>query len=312
MKRPNRTISILSMSALDVLAMATGVFVLLLVMLMPYYRKTFDANAEIEAARVAAAASLSEVQSLEATAARYQAEAGAAAAEAAELDARAAALEQAARQRVVPQPAVNAGPDAEQQVIEAIDLVFVIDTTASMTPVIRELAVSMRSIVRILQRLVPSVRIGISAYKDHDIPLPPVITFPLTPTDPFLPRIVGFVDSLEASPVGSRTLDEDVHLGLEAATLMHWRPDAKQVLVVIGDAEAHPENVNETFWRAQNFVQGNERRSFSTLFVTTPSSLSAGNVARSYFQALAEAGNGTFNDHAGSMVESVLLSVLVD
>jgi hypothetical protein len=312
MKRPNRSISILSMSALDVLAMATGVFVLLLVMLMPYYRKTFDANAEIEAARVAAAVSLSEVQSLEATAARYQAEAGAAAAEAAELNARAAALEQAARRPLEPQPAVDAGPDAEQQVIEAIDLVFVIDTTASMTPVIRELAVSMRSIVRILQRLVPSVRIGISAYKDHDIPLPPVITFPLTPTDPFLPRIVGFVDSLEASPVGSRSLDEDVHLGLEAATLMHWRPDAKQVLVVIGDAEAHPENVNETFWRAQNFVQSNERRSFSTLFVTTPSSLSAGNVARSYFQALAEAGNGSFNDHTGSMVESVLLSVLVD
>ena len=45
MKRPNRSISIFSMSALDVLAMATGVFVLLLVMLMPYYRKTFDANA---------------------------------------------------------------------------------------------------------------------------------------------------------------------------------------------------------------------------------------------------------------------------
>ena len=61
--------------------------------------------------------------------------------------------------------------------IEAIDLVFVIDTTASMTPVIRDLAVSIRSIVRILQRLVPSVRIGISAYKDHDIPVPPVITF---------------------------------------------------------------------------------------------------------------------------------------
>ena len=312
MRRPNRTISILSMSALDVLAMATGVFVLLLVMLMPYYRKTFDANAEIEAARVAAAASLAEVQSLEAPAARDQAEAGAAAAEAAELNARAAALEQAARQRVAPQPAVNAGPDAEQQVIEAIDLVFVIDTTASMTPVIRELAVSMRSIVRILQRLVPSVRVGISAYKDRDTGLPPVITFPLTPTDPFLPRIVGFVESLEASPIGSRTLEEDVHLGLEAATLMRWRPGARQVLVVIGDAEAHPEYQNETFWRARNFVQGHELRTLSTLFVTTPSSLSAGQRARPFFQALATAGNGSFNDHTGSMVESVLLSVLVD
>ena len=84
------------------------------------------------------------------------------------------------------------------QVIEAIDVVFVIDTTASMTPVIRELAVSIRSVVRILERLVPSVRIGVSAYKDHDIPLPPVITLPLTPTDPDLPRIVGFIENMEA------------------------------------------------------------------------------------------------------------------
>ena len=312
MKRPKRNISILSMSALDVLAMATGVFVLLLVMLMPYYRKTMDAEAAIEAARVATADSLAEVQSLEETAARYRAEAGAAAAEAAELQARAAALELAARQRLRPSPVVQEGPDPKRQAIEALDLVFAIDTTASMTPVIYDLAVSMRSIVRILQRLVPSVRIGISAYKDHDIPVPPVITLPLTPADPHLPRIVAFLDSLEASPVGSHSIDEDVHLGLEAATLMRWRPDAKQVLVVIGDAEAHPENVNETFWRAQKFVQDNELRTFSTLFVTTPSSLAAGNIARSYFQALAKAGNGAFNDHTGSMVESVLLSALAD
>jgi hypothetical protein len=312
MKRPNRTISILSMSALDVLAMATGVFVLLLVMLMPYYRKTMDAHAEIEAARVATAATLAEVQSLETTAARYRAEAGAATAEAAELDARAAALEQAARQKLEPKPVVQQGPDPGKQVIEAIDLMFVIDTTASMTPVIRELAVSMRSIVRILQRLVPSVRIGISAYKDRDTGLPPVITFPLTPTDSHLPQIIGFIESLEASPVGSRTIEEDVHLGLEAATLMRWRADARQALVLIGDAAAHPENVNETFWRVQHFVQDSDLRTVSTLFVTTPSSLSAGQSARPYFQALAQAANGTFNDHTGSMIESVLLSVLVD
>jgi hypothetical protein len=311
MKRRNRTISILSMSALDVLAMATGVFVLLLVMLMPYYRKTMDAHAEIDAARVATAAAHAEVQSLQTTAARSHAEAAAAAQEAAELDARAAALEQAARQKLAPKPVTRQGPDAKQQVVEALDVMFVIDTTASMGPVIRDLAVSIRGIVRILERLVPSVRIGVVAYKDRDIPLPPVITFPLTPTDPYLPRIVGFLDNLEESPIGSRTIEEDVHLGLEAATLMHWRQDAKQVLVLIGDAAAHPENVNETFWRVQNFVQGNDRRSFSALFVTTPSSLSAGNAARSYFQALAQAGNGTFNDHTGSMIEGVLLSVLV-
>ena len=148
-----------------------------------------------------------------------------------------------------------------------------IDTTASMTPVIADLALSLASVVRVLERMVPSVRVGIPAYKDHDIPLPPVITFPLTATDPYLPRIIGFLQSIDASPVGSRSLDEDVHRGLEAATLMHWRPDAKQVMVLIGDAEAHPENQDETFWRVRKFVQGNKLRSFSALFVTTPSSL---------------------------------------
>ena len=149
-----------------------------------------------------------------------------------------------------------------------------------MGPVIRDLAASMRSIVRVVERMVPSVRIGISAYKDHDIPLPPVITFPLTEANPYLPRIVGFLDNLEESPIGSRTFDEDVHRGLEVATLMHWRPDAKQVMVLIGDVEAHPENDHDTLWRIRNFVQGDGLRSFSALFVTTPSSLTAGNIAR--------------------------------
>jgi hypothetical protein len=34
--------------------------------------------------------------------------------------------------------------------------------------------------------------------------------------------------------------------------------------------------------------------------------------ARPYFQALAKAADGDFDDHTGSMIESVLLSVLVD
>ena len=46
--------------------------------------------------------------------------------------------------------------------------------------------------------------------------------------------------------------------------------------------------------------------------MTTPSSLMHGNVARGFFVALANAGGGSFNDHAGSMIEGVLLSVFVD
>jgi hypothetical protein len=304
MKRADRSIVLLTMSALDTLATAIGVFVLLVALLMPYYQNSFDLEEKITALRVAHEQAAAQLEDVKDQIADESAKAAAALMEAQEVSAKAAAIEASIPRQ--PKPAA----DTKGRVIDALDLVFVIDTTASMGPVIRDLAVSMRSVVRVLERMVPSVRIGISAYKDHDIPLPPVITFPLTEANPYLPRIVGFLDGMEASPIGSRTLDEDVHRGLEAATLMHWRPAAKQVMVLIGDAEAHPENENESLWRIRNFVQGNKLRSFSALFVTTPSSLTAGNIARNHFQAYAKAGNGTFNDHTGSMMESVLLSVL--
>jgi hypothetical protein len=50
--------------------------------------------------------------------ARYRAEAGAAVKRRPELDARAAASEQAARQKIAPKPAAREGPDSRQQVIE--------------------------------------------------------------------------------------------------------------------------------------------------------------------------------------------------
>jgi hypothetical protein len=47
------------------------------------------------------------------------------------------------------------------------------------------------------------------------------------------------------------------------------------------------------------------------LYVSTPSSISHGeNIPIAFFQAVAEAGKGTYTDHTGSMMESVLLSVL--
>ena len=47
MRRRNRDLVLFNLSALDVLATATGVFVLLAVLLMPYFRKTLDAQAAI-------------------------------------------------------------------------------------------------------------------------------------------------------------------------------------------------------------------------------------------------------------------------
>jgi hypothetical protein len=181
-----------------------------------------------------------------------------------------------------------------------------------MGPVIRELASSMASIVRILQRLVPSVRVGVAAYSDRDTGLPPLQVLPLMPADRELPRVLAFVEALHESPIGSQTIEEDVHLGLAAATDMAFRPSALQSIVLIGDAQAHPEYVEETLYQTSAFVAGSDRRSVSALFATTPSAMRDGLRSRGYFAAVAEAGKGSFSDFAGSMIASVLLSVIVD
>jgi F0F1-type ATP synthase membrane subunit b/b' len=316
MRRPNREISIFTLSALDVLAMSAGVFVLLLVMLMPYHRKVLDAHAAIDAVRIAEAETIAHAQTLEAQGTLHRAEAEAAEAEAAAVLEQAASLRQAAAERQLQARRSAALQEQEGDVttpvVEAIDLIFVIDTTASMEPVLREVAHSLRGIVRILERLVPSVRIGIVAYRDRDTGLAPVTTLPPTPTDHRLAQIIGFVESLAASPVGSRTVEEDLYLGLTTAASLPLRPEAKQALIVVGDAAAHRHEQAQALFRAQTFVRGHANRRISTLFVTTPSSLLHGNDARSFFIALANAGGGDFNDHAGSMIEGVLLSVFVD
>jgi Mg-chelatase subunit ChlD len=324
MKRPSRTLSIFTLSALDVLAMATGTFVLIVVLLMPYYRKSFDAQAEIEEVRVESATVSAEAEALQqvadrdrAAAAQAQAEAEKLQSAAAELQAaaaaqqdqtRAAEAETAARQRRIE----DLRKLAEQRVVEELDLVFVVDTTRSMKPVLDELAISMKSIVRILERLVPSVRIGFVAYRDRDAGVKPLIVLPLTETDTGLERLLRFVSRIKISPRGSATVEEDMYLGLTRALSMRLRPDAKQSVIVIGDAAAHPWEASKTLNRAKRFARRAERNSLSALYVSTPSSRRFGDTGRGFFIDLAAAGGVEFSEHSGRMIESVLLSVLVD
>jgi hypothetical protein len=181
---PNRQLQIFSLSALDVLAMACGVFVLLLVLMMPHYRRSFDANAAIQAIRASTAATAARVVDAKRELELLRVRADRARAETARIERETARLlaEAGARPR--------ASGDATPTKVRELDLVFVVDTTASMGPVLRELAGAMRAIVRILGRLVPSVRVGVAAYSDSDTGLPPPPSLRLTAADaPGLERI---------------------------------------------------------------------------------------------------------------------------
>jgi len=265
---PNRQLQIFSLSALDVLAMACGVFVLLLVLLMPYYRRSFDANAAIEAIRASAAATAARVEDAKRELELLRGRADRARAESARLEGETAwllALEPQARPR--------ASGDATPTVVRELDLVFVVDTTASMGPVLRELAGAMRAIVRILGRLVPSVSVGVAAYSDSDTGLPPPPSLPLTPADAAgVARVILFLEGLSSATVGSRTVDEDMHLGMEAALRTPFRPGARQAVVVMADAPAHDWAKAGVLGRTRAFVLAAPGRTVSALFVWTPGS----------------------------------------
>ena len=324
MKRPDRSVSFLTMSALDVVATATGVFVLLAVILLPYYLNTFDMTAETEQVKAAAEQVLEQAEAARAEAAQNLEKAEQARDEAEKLSARlagiaaqtaklqrdAAAETESAEQ--VRREAENLETKASKRVIEALDLVFVVDSTASMTAAMEELSESMQGLTRILERLVPSLRIGIVAYRDYDVG--PWVTrkLDLTPTASGLDRILDFARSLGPPDSGGSSATEALFEGLRAAVALPYRPGAKQVLIVMGDAAAHEAEKAPTLALIRNFVSAGPDRSLSVLFVATAAYYRYGRGDKDFFEEMARVGDGSFHERTGSMTEVVLQSVLAD
>lgn len=323
MRRRNRDLVLFNLSALDVLATATGVFVLLAVLLMPYFRKTLDAHAEIADVRAS-------IERLEAEVEGAQRAAASEAAAAAQIAAEAQALEASAAQRraatdELTREAERARARADQdetrvaeleraydkRLIESLDLVFVVDVTASMRPAIRDLSLSLSGIVRVLQRLVPSLRVGVVAYGDYDTGARwSVRSLPPTPTQSAMAEVQGFVDWLARAIRSSRTPREAVYQGLREALSLPLRSGAKQSVIVIGDAAPHRNEESATLDLARRYLRSGGERSVSALFIDTPAYRLYGSGDRDFFAALARDGGGAFNEHSGQMIESVLLSVL--
>jgi hypothetical protein len=312
-----------NLSALDVLATATGVFVLLAVLLMPYFRKTLEAHAEIADVRASVAELEAEVEGLRRAAAEEEAAAVEISAEAEATEA--AAARRSATTKELDQEAARARSRADQdeklvasleqdydkRIIEALDLVFVIDTTASMRPVIRDLSLSMSGIVRVLQRLVPSLRVAVVAYRDYDTGGGwSVRSLPPTPTGSAMADVQYFVDGLRRAIRSSRTPREAVYAGLREALSLPLRPGAKQSIIVIGDAAPHRNEERRTLDLARRYVRSGSERNVSALFVDTPAYRLYGTGDRDFFATLARTGGGEFNEHSGGMIEGVLLSVL--
>lgn len=169
----------------------------------------------------------------------------------------------------------------------------------------------MSGIVRVLQRLVPSLRVAVVAYRDYDTGAGwTVRSLPPTPTSSSMAEVQAFVDWLRRAIRSSRTPREAVYSGLREALSLPLRPGAKQSIIVIGDAAPHRNEESRTLDLARRYVRGGRERSVSALFIDTPAYRLYGTGDRDFFAALARYGGGEFNEHSGGMMEGVLLSVL--
>ena len=317
LSRRRAPLEFLSISAIDIFASALGAFMLLTILMMPYWLRQpslREAQAGAEAELAAAGMALEEADRIAAEALAQSQEAESGLAEAQAAHAAALAELQAAQARAAarvpgddlapPTPPQPLPPRAGAIRIRDLDLVFVMDTTGSMRPALADVQSSLLGIVRILARLAPSLRVGFVAYRDRGEAYVTRETPLLRVNQGNVTALLAFVQGLDAQGGGDDP--EAVEAGLDVALAMPWRPDADGRIIVIGDAPVHPARVGQTLSMAAGFAASGTRlpRSVSVIYTGTDARVG------DYFARLAEAGRGDFNQYQGQMIENVLLAVL--
>lgn len=321
MRRPNRDLNVFSMSALDLFASAMGAFIIVAIIMFPYYMNASQAESRVQEAKRQHDAAMKGLDQ-----ATMEAEREGARAEGAEADAKAAreAADDAAATRdrmAADKSRIESdltGCETRKSSLEIkdLDLAFVVDTTASMGGQISALRDELVGIVQVLEKIVNELRIGVVAYRDIDMMPAPAgpdyetLGLPLTAIEGGgLSGILAFIGDLQ--PAGGRSCAEAVELGLDEAVGMTWRPKTRRHIVVIGDAEAHAENHHRAFSLAEAFAAAPIDSRVSAVYEahpTTPCPDAARDAA--FFSELARRGGGEFVDDGGTLTEAILMSVI--
>jgi hypothetical protein len=114
-----------------------------------------------------------------------------------------------------------------------LDVVLVIDGTDSMRLVMADVKARMKELIRAIHRLVPTARFGIVVYGGEGEPLD---VQPLT----IMPaKLVAFLSAIQTK--GGGEWEENTDGAIEAAVdRMDWKPYARKVIVLTGDAPPKP------------------------------------------------------------------------
>ncbi len=296
MKPTRREASIFSVSAIDLFASALGAFIVVALVLLPYFPNTGDAPAagaeppvdprsspgispaevaalRAQAARAEAALAEAERRGRELSEALAAARAGSAApaptlanpispADVAALQDRIARSEaelQAARARERELARALDAAMSSVRTLPPIDLVIALDTTASMTGEVASLREEIAGLSALLADLTDDAAVGIIDFKDGCGGPPALRIVPLQRIDrESVRRLAAFTRSMRpGSPPCNTTSDEDFAEALRASVAADWRPNSElRSIVLISDNPAHAHLREQAVADARRFSGG--------------------------------------------------------
>lgn len=217
-----------------------------------------------------------------------------------------------------PEPAPAPAPPAPAQscpqaapqtsLLPETDIVFVLDTTGSMYREIESLKRELHLLVQVLERMMPSVGIGVVTFNDR-LQRPPARHHPLrglTNDEDATRDINRFLRSISITDAQGPNEDtaEAVLIALRTAVGTSFREHVShRIVIVITDAYAYDDEVADTLRLAEAFARREGQR-ISTVHVRDNPD------AETYLQALAESGGGQFVPDRGSILANVLLGIL--
>lgn len=133
---------------------------------------------------------------------------------------------------------------------DPIDVVISFDTTGSMSSVLAQVRQKIKETVERLMGELPDIHIGIIVHGDYCDERSTYVTQHLDLTRDTL-SITNFVE--HTPPTGGGDAPECYELVLHEAQALSWRPEARRVLVMIGDDVPHTpqDNPRHLDWRTE-------------------------------------------------------------
>ncbi|MFA0809526.1 vWA domain-containing protein [Microbulbifer epialgicus] len=268
MKRKSREISIFSTSLVDIFASTSGAFLLIMIVLLPFFPNTGDSSEKVEILKR-------------------------------ELETTKEKLTHIENTLGITQKHLQAAKDIIQ--FPPFDLVIALDTTGSMRHQVDGLRKEIDGISELFQKLSPSAAISIIDFKDHCEPDGAINIFPLTVLSTrTLNSLKGFVSKMHAGGSGCNSDGpEALYDALVSGVRSPFRPEAKFFsIVIITDNLAHPAEQERTLATGAEFHSRGSNHFVSVVDIS--------DEGHPFLKQLASQGGGEYINSGSSMTLSLL------